>query len=466
MMETGEYRKIESGQRAVVMGMGVSGRAAVKFLLSHNVEVSVSDNRQFTDLSRVDQDYLQEKGIAFEGGGHSEEFFSRSDFIVISPGIPTDLPLLVTMRRKNIPVLGELALAAPYLTECVVAVTGTNGKTTVAALLGELLSASGKKVFVGGNIGTPILDYLRRGERVDVLVLELSSFQLESAGNFSPHIGVLLNISPDHLDRHGSMARYAAAKMKLFTHQKASDKAILCADDPMCQQLSSQLTHQEVYCFGSRERNSSAIGHQSIVTIRLLGQEAESYSLAGSELDSHTGLLNAEAAVLAVSLLGCRKDDIERGLKGFKLAAHRLQHVINLAEVDYYDDSKATNTGAVISALESFSGNIVLLAGGRDKGEDYTVLKEPIRQKVRRLILLGEAADAIAAAIDGAAPVSYAGSMEEAVSLAASLARPGDVVLLAPACSSFDMFDNYGQRGDVFVQAVMNLQEVTAEKAS
>ena len=466
MMRTAANRRIEPGQRAVVMGLGVSGRAAMKFLLSLDVVVSVSDSRQFSDLSQVDQEYLHKNGIAFEGGGHSEDFLGRNDFIVISPGVPTDLSILQEMRRKNIPVLGELAVAAPYLTECVVAVTGTNGKTTVTSLIGELLAASGKEVFVGGNIGTPLLDYLRRGKRADVLVLELSSFQLESAGSFRPHIGLLLNISPDHLDRHGSMIQYAAAKMKLFAHQKTSDKAILCADDPMCQQIRPLLTGQEVYCFGKSENNCAAGGDGNTVTINLQGEEEESYSLAGTALDSHTGLLNAQAAVLAVSLLGCPGKDIETALQRFRPAAHRLQYVRNIAGVEYYDDSKATNTGAVCSALASFPGNIILLAGGREKGEDYSVLKELLQQKVRKLILLGEAADAIAAAVGDAVPIRRAASMEEAVSLAADLARPGDVVLLAPACASFDMFDNYGQRGDVFIQAVMNLQEVTEEKAA
>ncbi len=459
-------RRIESGKRAVVMGMGVSGRAAVKFLLTQDVVVSVSDSRQFSDLSQADQEYLLENGIAFEGGGHSEDFLGRNDFIVISPGIPTDLPILQQMSERNIPVLGELALAAPYLTECVVAVTGTNGKTTVTSLIGELLAASGKEVFVGGNIGTPLLDYLRRGERADVLVLELSSFQLESAGNFCPHIGLLLNITPDHLDRHGSMAQYTAEKMKLFAHQQINDKAILCADDPLFRQIRSLLTGQEVYCFGKSENTCAASGHSNRISIALKGEKEQSYSLAGTALGSHTGLLNAQAAVLAVSLLGCQRKAIEKGLQGFRPAAHRLQHVRTLAGVDFYDDSKATNTGAVCSALASFSGNIILLAGGRDKGEDYVVLKELLRQKVRQLILLGEAADAIATAVGDAAPIRRATSMEDAVSLAAELALPGDVVLLAPACASFDMFENYGQRGDVFTRAVMDLQEVTEERAA
>ncbi len=457
--------KIQSGQRVVVLGMGVSGRAAVKFLLAQGARVFVSDSRELIDLPTADQEYLQENDIGFEGGGHSRDFLSQGDCIVISPGIPTDLPLLLQMRDENIPILGELALAAPYLTECVIAVTGTNGKTTVTSLIGELLTASGKKVFVGGNIGTPILDYLRRGEKADVLVLELSSFQLESAGDFCPHIGVLLNITPDHLDRHGSMENYIAAKMKMFSHQGKNDKAILYGNDPMYQQIRSLLTEQEVFCFGDRESDCAAKGRKQKFTVSLQGRE-ESYSLTGSRLRSHTGLLNSEAATLAASLLGCRKVDIEKGLQNFIPAAHRLQHVRSLQGVEYYNDSKATNTGAVASALESFPGNIILLAGGRDKGEDYSVLKELVQEKVKDLIVLGEAADAIDMALGDICKSRRAGSMEEAVILAAAIAQPGDVVLLAPACASFDMFDNYGHRGEVFMEAVMALPDVSAERAA
>ena len=452
--------KIQSGQHAVVIGLGISGLAMANFLLSKNVAVSVSDSRQLDDLPSHDKEYLQKNNIPFEGGGHSEEFLSDADFIAISPGVPTDLAILNVMREKGIPILGELAIAAPYLSECVIAVTGTNGKTTVTALIGELLKASGKKVFVGGNIGTPLLNYLLGDEKAEVLILELSSFQLESAGEFNPHIGVLLNITPDHLDRHGTMVNYAAAKMKMFGHQKKNDKAIVCSDDPMCSYVNELLNDQEVYCFGSPESNCAATGINNKVSISLLDR-ADTYSLTGTKLESHTGMLNSCAAILAVSLLGCKQKDIENGLKGFTPPNHRLQHVRKRNGVNYYNDSKATNTGAVLSALAGFSGNVLLIAGGRDKGENYTVLNPLIQEKVKELIVIGEAADIIADAIGGAVPVLRAESMEEAVSLAAKKAQPGDTVLLAPACSSFDMFENYGQRGDVFMKLVRDLPEIS-----
>jgi len=454
-----------AGDRVVVMGMGVSGLAAVEFLLANGATVSVTDRRLLKDLPEKDQNYLLKKNIDFEGGAHSKAFMAKADYIIISPGIPRDLPLLQELQDEGMPVLGELALAAPYLTERVVAVTGTNGKTTVTALIGELLQASGRKIFVGGNIGIPLLDYLRSGERADVLVLELSSFQLESAGNFRPDIGILLNITPDHLDRHKSMVQYAAAKMKLFTHQKPSDKAIICSDDPMCQQIKPLLNDQEVYCFGNFESGCAASGGGNTFNITI-ADRVENYLLCDTVLETHTGLLNSQAAVLAVSLLGCEKADIEKGVKSFQLAEHRLQHVRKVNGVDYYNDSKATNTGAVFSALASFSGNIILLAGGRDKGEDYTVLKELVQEKVKTLIFLGEAAMAMDNALGEKVASHRVASMQEAVNLAADIALPGDVVLLAPGCASFDMFDNYGQRGHVFMELVQQLPVIHREKAA
>lgn len=457
-------QKLRAGQRAVVMGLGVSGRAMVRFLLSIDILASVSDRRSLEGLPQEDQDYLRMHQIPFEGGGHSREFLERGDFIAISPGIPSDLPLLQELRDRGIAVLGELAIAAPYLTEPVVAVTGTNGKTTVTSLIAELLRASGKKVFVGGNIGTPLLNYLLGGRQAEVLVLELSSFQLENAGQFHPHIGILLNITPDHLDRHRGMQAYAAAKMNVFARQGPGDMAIIGISDPRCLELRNRLVEQDVYCFGGPKSGCSARGLPGGALTIDVGDGEECYSLAGTKLDSHTGRLNSEAALLAATLLGCKRGDMELGLRAFVPVRHRLQHVAKRNGVDYYNDSKATNTGAVLSALASFSGNIVLIAGGRDKGEEYGVLREPVKEKVKKLLVIGEAAAALGDALGDCVEVRLASSLEEAVAGAAAVARPGDVVLLAPACASFDMFDNYGHRGDVFMAAVLGLPQLNEDQ--
>ncbi len=457
-------QKFRVGQRAVVLGMGISGRAMVAFLHGMGVVVSVSDGRQFQELQRCDQDYLLEQKIPFEGGGHTEAFLAEADCIAISPGVPTGLPVLEKMRKRGIPVIGELAMAAPYLTETVIAVTGTNGKTTVTALIAELLKASGKRVFVGGNIGTPLLDYLMAKESAEVLVLELSSFQLESAGTFRPHIAILLNVTPDHLDRHGSMVEYSAAKMKMFAWQQKKDVAILCGDDPMCQQIAPLLLGQKVLLYGADGPDYAATGNRGLLKIEL-NERRESFCLEGTRLFSHTGFLNSCAALLAASCMGCGAVDMQRGLTSFEPASHRLQHVRQKNGVDYYNDSKATNSGAVLSAMASFAGNIVLIAGGRDKGEDFGVLRDLACRKLKGLILIGEAAEKIEAAIGGEVDSHRADSMEEAVQMAAEMALSGDVVLLAPACASFDMFDNYAHRGECFMAAVNNLPAISFRRS-
>ncbi len=458
-------KKIEPGLRAVVLGMGISGRAMVEFLLSEKAMVAVVDERGFSELSADDQAYLRMNRISFMTPQEGKGAMLHADFIAISPGIPTDLPVLSEVRERDIPIVGELALAAPYLRETVIAVTGTNGKTTVTTLVAELLRSAGKKVFVGGNIGTPVLNYLLRSEQADILVLELSSFQLESAGQFRPDIGMLLNVTPDHLDRHKSMDDYAAAKMMMFRHQRRGDRAIISGDDPLCQQVRSMPGEREVFCFGDEKSDCAAMGEGTEIRISFDGL-TEKLSVQGTALQSHTGLLNACAASLAAALAGCEGRDIQKGLERFSPARHRLQYVRSRDGVDYYNDSKATNTGAVCSALASFSGNIILIAGGRDKGEEYGVLKDPVREKVKKLILIGEAADSMAAVFRDVVDIEFAPSMDNAVLLAGQNACSGDTVLLAPACASFDMFDNYGQRGDAFIQAVAALPERREQKVN
>lgn len=447
---------IQPGQRAVVLGMGVSGRAMVKFLLEGGVQVSVSDSRQFADLPLIDREIIEKHSVEFEGGGHSGAFLLQAESVVVSPGVPLDLPVLDEVRDSNIPIYGELALASPHLSETVVAVTGTNGKTTVTALIAELLRACGKTVFVGGNIGTPVLDYVCAAEPADVLVLELSSFQLESAGTFRPDVGVLLNMSPDHLDRHKTFTAYTDAKLNLFARQNESDRAVIINDAELLKRLQTYLSDEQIFTFGGT-------GDKSSVTIRCNGCKDEVYSLAGTELDSYTGKLNAEAAVQTALLLQCERKGIENGLRSFTHALHRLQFVRELDGVRYFDDSKATNSGAVLSALRSFPGNVILIAGGKEKGEDFSVMRDAVQEKVKTLILIGEAADSLERSLRAEQFSRHADSMEEAVRLAAELAESEDVVLLAPACASFDMFDNYGQRGDIFTKAVMDLQESRKE---
>jgi UDP-N-acetylmuramoylalanine--D-glutamate ligase len=449
-------RLIQSTMRVAVIGLGISGRAAVRYLLDCGAGVVVSDSRSEEQFLAQEGNFLQETGIAWEAGGHTPDFFRGIDLVFVSPGVPLDLPLLGELKGRGVGILGELALAAPVLQGPVIAITGTNGKTTVTTLIGQLLRTAEKEVFVGGNIGTPLLNHLMDGPKVDAVVLEVSSFQLDTAGDFRPDIALLLNITPDHLDRHGSLDGYSRAKMKIFSRQKAADIAVLNGDDPLCRRLIPEIGSR-VLLFG-HDRDCDARIERNRVILRW--QEEEIYDLTGSRLANATGLLNAAAALLAARSAGCSAEQIRTGLMAFRPLHHRMEAVAEIGGVLYYDDSKATNTGAVLSALAQIDGKVILIAGGRDKGDDYTLLRESVRQKARRVILIGESAVLIEQALAGTAPLARAASMDEAVEMAQRTAEPGDAVLLSPACASFDMFKSYVHRGEVFAAAVGRLSMV------
>lgn len=309
-----------------VMGLGVSGRAAVRYLLSQGARVLVSEARSAQQLPAPDLAFLAVQGVDHECGGHTLAFLRQAEQILVSPGIRQELEVLQQLRALGIPVLGELAMAAPLINKPVVAITGTNGKTTVTALIGDLLQGAGKKVFVGGNIGTSLFDYLTQSVDVDVLVLELSSFQLEAAGSFRADVAILLNVTPDHLDRHGSMAGYAAAKMKIFAGQQEKDTAILSGDDPLCRELLPGLDGgQHQLLFGQDQDCQAQIVDHAVV-LSWQGRE-ERYDLAGSMLDTATGAVNSAAAILAARTLGCAPEAIARSLAAFQVAPHRMARV-------------------------------------------------------------------------------------------------------------------------------------------
>ncbi|MDP3478857.1 MAG: UDP-N-acetylmuramoyl-L-alanine--D-glutamate ligase [Desulfoprunum sp.] len=449
---------IQSGIRVAVLGLGVSGRAAVQYLQACGAEVVVSDNRSQEQLLEKEGAFLDNCGVVWEAGGHSLAFLGKADIVFVSPGVPLNLSLLVQLQQQGVRIMGELALAAPALCETVVAITGTNGKTTVTTLVGELLREAGKNVFVGGNIGTPIFEYLLKGPEAEALVLEVSSFQLDTAGGFRPDIALLLNITPDHIDRHGSLADYVRAKMKIFGKQRQADTAIVNGDDPLCRTLANEIGSRVMF-FGHGSDCQARIAGNRVI---LRWQEEEIYDLVGTSLANTTGVLNSAAAIAAARSAGCSPERIRAGLAAFQPLHHRMEAVAEVDGVIYYDDSKATNTGAVLSALAQIGGKVVLIAGGKDKGDDYTLLRKSVKDKARKVILIGEAADLLEKALFGTAPLGRAQSMEEAVQLARAVAEPGDAVLLSPACASFDMFKSYAHRGEVFVAAVERLRAAEA----
>lgn len=437
------------------MGLGVSGRAAVRYALHCGGEVLVSDSRPKEQFLTEEGEFLAASGVAWEAAGHSREFLTKADLLLISPGVNLELPLLRSLRDDGVQIVGELAVADGHIDVPVVAVTGTNGKTTVTTLIGEILKSAGKRVFVGGNIGTPLYEYLLYPGDYDIVVVEVSSFQLESAGGFAPDVGLLLNITPDHLDRHFSMERYARIKMNLFQHQQPEAIAIINGDDPLCRELPSGI-RSAVRAFGTNDDHAAIIRDGRILLA--VDNKTEEYRFEGMKQPNGITLMNFAATILAVRSLGCTHSQIQAGLEAFRSLPHRIEFVAEVNGVSYYNDSKATNTGAVVGALEQFPGNVILLAGGRDKGDDFGLLRDSVMSKVKKMVVLGEAAALLGAALADVVEMETVASMEDAVRAAARNALPGDVVLLSPACASFDMFSSYGHRGHEFKRAVLAMQ--------
>ena len=444
-----------SGRRVLIVGLGKSGIGAARLCATHGAIVTATDRRTLEALPPETR-ALCDLGVTLEVGGHVEASFETSDLIVLSPGVPS-IPPIQAAERRGVPIAGELELAASFCRGTIVAITGTNGKSTVTSLIGDALTRTGRPTFVGGNLGTPLTEVVgtAAAEPGGLLVVEVSSFQLERATRFRPHVAVLLNVTEDHLDRYPSFAAYAAAKARVFLAQGREDHAVVPGGDVVCESL-ARAGRARVWTYGQGARTSVVREGDEIVD-RETGARVP---LSLLRIQGAHNVTNAMAAILAARLAGAAADDIAQTLGSFTGLPHRMQLVVEKDSVAYYDDSKATNVGAAVKALEGVTGKAVLIAGGRDKGGDYGPLRAEVVRKARAVVLLGEAADLMATALAGAAPIERATDMREAVRKARALAQPGDAVLLAPACSSYDMFTDYGQRGDVFRAAV--LEEVAA----
>ena len=444
--------------KTLVVGSGKSGFAALRFLDKLGCRVTLSEKAQESALDGELLEWLKERDVYYETGGHRRETFLDADLIVVSPGVPLEIDELAAARQAGIEIVGELGLGAAYLRIPIVAVTGTNGKTTVTKLIGELLEGAGRKVFVGGNIGTPLMDYLLGEQDAEIAVLEVSSYQLDTAGQFRPDVAVLLNISPDHLDRYASYDDYAAAKMKIFSCQQPEDLAVVNADDQeITARLATAPIAAKILWFG-RElagRPGTVIKEGKIVLHGMFAHE-EKYDLP-EELLKSPNRENAMAAILAARVMACPDEVINKVLGQFQRPPHRLFRVTEINGVSYFDDSKATNVGAVQSALAGMTQPVILIAGGRDKGGDYLYMAESVRARVKKMVLIGEAREKMAQAFEGITSIEMADSLEEAVLKAARSAEEGDAVLLSPACASFDMFKSYADRGERFQRAVLNL---------
>jgi UDP-N-acetylmuramoylalanine--D-glutamate ligase len=446
-----------NGKRVLVVGLGKSGVASALFLKARGAQVTVSDTKSGDEL-RNEIPVLLDHGITVETGGHGDRTFRGQDLIVVSPGVPVDAPPLAQARALGESVIGEIELAARFLSGPIVAITGSNGKTTTTTLTGEIMVAAGFPTLVGGNIGTPAISLAERAKPETVIVLEVSSFQLETIQTFRPKVAIVLNVTPDHLDRHRTFEAYVDAKARIFENQQASDYPVLNADDPTCVSMAA-CTKAPVYWFSrQKEVERGAWVRDGNIVFRDAAGQREIMQVSEIPLKGAHNLENVLAAVCASALMGCAPQKIREAVQNFKAVEHRLEFVASTRGVDYYNDSKATNVDATIKALESFPANIHLILGGKDKGSDYSVLNDLLRQRVKRVYTIGSAAAKIESQIVFPKnEIVHAETLENAIRKASIAAQPGDVVLLAPACASFDQFKNYEHRGQVFKEVVRGL---------
>ncbi|MEJ5359455.1 MAG: UDP-N-acetylmuramoyl-L-alanine--D-glutamate ligase [Desulfobacterales bacterium] len=443
-------------RRVLVVGLARSGSAAARFLRRRGAVVRATDRATAAELGPAVAE-LEGLGVELELGGHREDSFTGADLVVVSPGVPLSLPALAAARRRGVPVIGELELAFRFTAEPILAVTGTNGKTTVTELAGAMLAASGRKVFVGGNIGTPLIAYVEAADPAEVLVVEVSSFQLDTCETFRPRVGVLLNLTADHLDRYPDFAAYAASKMRLFRRQQAEDVAVLNADDPEIAARAGQIVARTLR-FSRRlpaGRVEAAVGEKQI-RLSLPGGLRAEVPLEGFAAFGAHNRENAAAAALAALACGASLEGVRRGLADFRPGAHRLEPIAEIEGVTFINDSKATNVDAVRRGIESLGAPIVLLMGGVDKGGDFGSLRELAAERVRAVLLLGEQEN-IRRALSGVVPVRVVGTMREAVEEAFARSPAGGAVLLAPGCASFDRYRDYRERGEDFRREVRRL---------
>ncbi len=445
-------------RKVLVVGLGKTGVALAGFLVRRGAEVTVVDTAKPGALGDIPK-MMHELKVAVELGPHRESTFLAADLIVVSPGVPHTIEPMRQAAAAGIEVIGEIELAYRFISAPILAVSGTNGKSTVTRLLGEMLTESGLKVFVGGNIGTPLISYVNSATEADAVVAEVSSFQLDTIIDFRPKIGILLNITDDHLDRYADFDAYAASKARLFRNQSEDDIAVLNIADAAIEKISLEIGSRRCLFNADETVSCGAWIEGTDIHIRIAQAGDTCIPCEGIPLAGRHNLENISAAALAALAAGGTREGILSALSVFRADPHRIEYVATINGVSYYDDSKATNVDAVIRAIEAVPHPVILIMGGRDKGGSYARLQEPIRRCARKLIVLGEAAEKIATALGGEVETISVGSMTEAVDAAAKGALPGDSVLLSPACSSFDMYQSYAARGDDFQHAVNTLTE-------
>jgi UDP-N-acetylmuramoylalanine--D-glutamate ligase len=444
-------------KRVLVVGLARTGVSTALFCAARGAVVTATDARGEAEIGEAAAK-MRNASVRLELGAHNEGTFLHQDLIVPSPGVPADAPLLQAARAKGVAIWSEIELAYRFRKGKLIGITGSNGKTTTTSLVEHILRTASFPTILAGNIGTPLISCVERMTQETVTVVELSSFQLELIQQFRTDISVFLNLTPDHLDRHHSLELYTKAKARIFENQSEEDAAILNADDPSTTPLAPTRPH--VYWFSRKQRAAQgAFLRGEEIVFRADGREEvvlkrEEVTMLGAH-----NLENVLAAIAAARIAGASAKAVADGVRSFAGVEHRLEFVSEINGVRYYNDSKATNVDATLKALDSFPGRILVILGGKDKGSDYTALRMPLRERAILALLIGAAADKIARQIDGSVAIERAGTLDHAVEVASQAARSGDVVLLAPACASFDQFENYEHRGRVFKALVQELEQ-------
>jgi UDP-N-acetylmuramoylalanine--D-glutamate ligase len=439
-----------NGRRALVVGMKKSGQASVRLLAAQGAAVRATDLKPLEELGEA-QEVLKQAGASF--ARQSAEVFEGADVIVISPDVPAGLEALEEARRRGVQVLGEVELAAPYLKGHTIGITGSNGKTTTTSLIGHILSRAGVPVQVGGNIGTPVTAMIESSRADGWNVLELSSFQLETIVEFRAHIGLALNVTQNHLDRHHTFENYAAAKGRLFETQDAGDFAVLNAEDAVCAGYAKRTSATPQWFSSKREVEPGACLRGEVLVL----DGARLMETGEIPIRGRHNVENVLAASIAAARAGVTHDKIAAAVRTFQAVEHRLEFVRRVSGIDFYNDSKATSVDATLKALDAFAGGLWVILGGKDKGLDYGALREPLRAKAKAALLIGAAANKIATQLAGAVPLVDVQTMAKAVAYGYEHGEEGDTVLLAPACASFDQFRSYEHRGEVFKQLTGDL---------
>ncbi len=451
------YRQWLAERTTAVVGLARSGVAAARLIRRLGGRVLASDSGARKSLS-TDACDLEHLGCALWTGGHPDAAFAGADLVVVSPGVPIELPALEAARARGVPVIGELELGWRVMEADLIAITGTNGKTTTTALTGELVGGTARPLLVGGNIGTPLCAHALDFPADGLVVAEVSSFQLDTTELLRPRVAAVLNVTPDHLDRHKTFERYVEAKSRIFANQTPADCAVLNADDPVAASLATRTRARVLWFSRLTPLDHGVFVRDGWIVAKLNDHVEEICPLGEIPLRGQHNVENVLAAAACALWTGLSPESIRRGIGAFRGVAHRIERVLDERGVTYYNDSKGTNVASTIKAIESFKEPVVLIAGGKGKGQDFGPLRQAARGRVRQAVLIGVDRAQIRAVLEGAGvPCMDAGSMQEAVASARSLACVGDVILLSPACASFDMFDSYEHRGEVFKAIVREL---------